>query len=92
MLKCCAICVREFNRLQFIFNTWEIAVAHIQLQEGVPGIRGPMAFRPETAKPIRELAEVLLRSPHTLSPGEREAIATYVSSQNDCCYQEVDVS
>ena len=61
-------------------------MAHIQLQDGVPGIRGPMAFRPETAKPLRELAEILLRSPHTLSPGEREAIATYVSSQNDCRY------
>jgi uncharacterized peroxidase-related enzyme len=61
-------------------------MAHIQLQEGIPGIRGPMAFRPETAKPMRELAEVLLRSPNTLSPGEREAIATYVSSQNGCYY------
>jgi uncharacterized peroxidase-related enzyme len=61
-------------------------MAHIKLQEGVPGIRGPMAFRPETAKPLRELVEVLLRSPHTLSPGEREAIATYVSSQNGCNY------
>src|ERR1700685_344898 len=61
-------------------------MAHIHLQDGIPGIRGPMAFRPETAKPMRELAEILLRSPHTLSPGEREAIATYVSSQNDCYY------
>ena len=61
-------------------------MAHIKLQDGVPGIRGPMAFRPETAKPMRELAEILLRSPSTLSPGEREAIATYVSSQNDCYY------
>jgi alkylhydroperoxidase family enzyme len=69
-----------------IFNTQEIAMAHIQLQEGAPGIRDPMAFRPETAKPMRELAEVLLRSPHRLSPGEREAIATYFSSQNDCYY------
>ena len=51
-------------------------MAHIKLQDGVPGIRGPMAFRPETAKPMRELAEILLRSPSTLSPGEREAIAT----------------
>src|SRR6201999_4630232 len=49
-------------------------------------IRGPMAFRPETAKPLNELVDVLLRGPHTLSPGERELIATYVSSQNDCRY------
>ena len=45
-----------------------------------------MAFRPETSKPLNELAEVLLLKPHTLTPGERELIATYVSSQNDCFY------
>ena len=59
---------------------------HITLPEGLPGIRGPMAFRPETAKPLNELAEVLLRGPSTLTPGERELIATYVSSQNDCFF------
>jgi uncharacterized peroxidase-related enzyme len=59
---------------------------HITLPADLPGIRGPMAFRPETAKPINELADVLLRGPHTLSPGERELIATFVSSQNDCRY------
>lgn len=45
-----------------------------------------MAFRPETTKPLNELADVLLRGPSTLSPGERELIATYVSSQNDCFF------
>lgn len=45
-----------------------------------------MAFRPETAKPLNELVDVLLRGPHTLSRGERELIATFVSSQNDCRY------
>jgi len=45
-----------------------------------------MMFRPETAKPLNELVDVLLRGPHTLSPGERELIATYVSAQNDCRY------
>jgi uncharacterized peroxidase-related enzyme len=45
-----------------------------------------MAFRPETAKPLNELAELLLRGPGTLSPGERELIATYVSSENDCLF------
>ena len=58
---------------------------HIALPD-FPGIRGPMAFRPETAKPLNDLVDVLLRGPHTLSPGERELIATYVSSQNDCRY------
>jgi uncharacterized peroxidase-related enzyme len=45
-----------------------------------------MAFRPETAKPLNELIDVLLRGPHTLSQGERELIATFVSAQNDCRY------
>ena len=54
-------------------------MAHINLPEGFPGIRGPMAFRPETAKPLNELAETLLRSDNTLTRGERELIATYVS-------------
>jgi uncharacterized peroxidase-related enzyme len=45
-----------------------------------------MAFRPETAKPINELVDVLLQGPHTLSRGERELIATFVSAQNDCRY------
>ncbi len=61
-------------------------MAYIALAEGIPGIRGPMMFRPETAKPMNELVDVLLRGPHTLSPGERELIATYVSSENDCRY------
>jgi len=61
-------------------------MAHIKLPEGLPGIRGPMAFRPETAKPLNELAEVLLRSDNSLSRGERELIATYVSSLNDCFF------
>jgi uncharacterized peroxidase-related enzyme len=57
---------------------------HITLPEGLPGITGPLAFRPETAKPMRALAEFLLRGPNTLSSAEREIIATYTSSQNDC--------
>jgi uncharacterized peroxidase-related enzyme len=59
---------------------------HIALPDGLPGIRGPMAFRPETARPLNELVDVLLRGPHPLTPGERELIAAYVSSQNDCTY------
>lgn len=59
---------------------------HIKLPEGLPGITGPMAYRRETAKPLNELAEVLLRGPSTLTRGERELIATYVSSENDCYF------
>lgn len=59
-------------------------MAHIKLPEGVPGIMGPMIQYPETEKPLNELAEVLLRGPSSLSEGERELIAAFVSSENDC--------
>jgi uncharacterized peroxidase-related enzyme len=61
-------------------------MAYIQLPEGLPGIRGAMAFRPETARPLNDLVEILLHAPNSLTPGERELIATYVSSENDCYY------
>jgi uncharacterized peroxidase-related enzyme len=61
-------------------------MAHIPLQDGLPGIRGLMAFRPEAAKPLNELADVLLRGSDSLSAGERELIGTYVSARNDCHY------
>jgi uncharacterized peroxidase-related enzyme len=65
---------------------WNLPMAHIALPDELPGIRGPMAFRPETARPLNDLVDVLLRGPHSLTPGERELIATYVSTQNDCEY------
>ncbi|HZL54458.1 MAG TPA: peroxidase-related enzyme [Solirubrobacteraceae bacterium] len=65
---------------------------HIDLPAGEPGIRGPMRFRPETAKPLNELAEVLLRGPSTLSRGERELIAAYVSRLNACTFCELSHS
>ncbi|MFP5206622.1 MAG: carboxymuconolactone decarboxylase family protein, partial [Acidobacteriota bacterium] len=61
-------------------------MAHIALPEGLPGITGGFAFRPETAKPMRELAHELLHQPGTLTPGERELIATFVSAGNDCYF------
>jgi len=59
---------------------------HIQLPEGLPGIVSGFAFRPETAKPMRELAEILLRGSSSLTSGEREMIATLVSTKNDCYF------
>lgn len=59
---------------------------HIQLKEGLPGIRSLFAFRPETAAPLSALAEILLHTPDSLTMAERELIATYVSSENDCFY------
>jgi uncharacterized peroxidase-related enzyme len=61
-------------------------MAHIAFLEGLPGIRGPMVFSPETTKPLCDLVQVLLTGPHSLSPSEREMIATYVSSKNDSYY------
>jgi uncharacterized peroxidase-related enzyme len=61
-------------------------MAHIELNNELPGIRGLMAYRPETEAPLNALAEVLLRGDNTLSRGERELIATYVSYLNDCFF------
>ncbi|MER7416586.1 carboxymuconolactone decarboxylase family protein [Micromonospora peucetia] len=64
-------------------------MAHIDLgvdETELPGIRGPLRFRPETGQPLLELVEVLLRGPHPLTPGERELIAAYVSGRNECTY------
>ena len=62
-------------------------MAHIDLKNELPGIRGPMAYRPETAKPLNALAEVLLRDDdNTLTRGERELIGAYVSYLNDCFF------
>jgi uncharacterized peroxidase-related enzyme len=67
-------------------------MAHIQLPVAAelgrefPGIVGPMTFRPETAAPINELVNILLRGESTLSRGERELIATHVSWRNDCFF------
>jgi uncharacterized peroxidase-related enzyme len=59
---------------------------HIALNSAEPGIRGLLRYRPETAHPLSELCEVLLRGPSTLTRGERELIAAYVSALNDCQY------
>ncbi len=57
-----------------------------ELGREFPGIVGPMTFRPETAAPLNELVNILLRGESTLSPGERELIATHVSWRNDCFF------
>jgi uncharacterized peroxidase-related enzyme len=62
-------------------------MAHIDLgldERQFPGITGLMRYRPETAAPLNALAEALLRGPGTLTPGERELIAAYVSGLNEC--------
>lgn len=61
-------------------------MAHIAVPEGVPGIRSLVMFRPETGKHLYDLAQVLLRDPSPLTPGERELIATHVSARNNCMF------
>ena len=62
-------------------------MAHIELNNDLPGIRGLMAYRPETEKALNALAEVLLRDDNnTLTRGERELIGAYVSYLNDCFF------
>jgi uncharacterized peroxidase-related enzyme len=61
-------------------------MALINVPECVPGIRSLVMFRPETGKPLYELAQVLLRRESTLSEAERELIAAYVSKRNDTMF------
>ncbi|MBS1665512.1 MAG: peroxidase-related enzyme [Bacteroidetes bacterium] len=57
---------------------------YIPLPEHLPGITGLLEYRQDTAAPIRELTQILLRGPSTLTEAERELIATVVSNRNEC--------
>jgi uncharacterized peroxidase-related enzyme len=57
---------------------------YIPVAEHLPGITGLLEYSPESAAPIRELTQFLLRGPSTLTAGERELIATVVSHRNEC--------
>jgi uncharacterized peroxidase-related enzyme len=57
---------------------------YIPLEAHLPGITGLLEYRQDSAKPIRELTQILLRGPSTLTEAERELIATVVSSRNQC--------
>src|SRR5476651_321065 len=61
-------------------------MAHINVDPNLPGMRALMAFSPETATPMGELANLLLRRNEGLSMADRELIATHVSYLNDCFY------
>jgi uncharacterized peroxidase-related enzyme len=62
---------------------------HIKIPEGIPGIRGPLSLYPDVAKPLSGLMEVLMRADNSLSRGERELIATYISYLNNCMFCEL---
>src|SRR6187549_1185754 len=59
---------------------------YIPLEEHLPGITGLLEYRKDTGAPIRELTQILLRGPSTLTEGERELIATIVSHKNECTF------
>ena len=59
-------------------------MAHIHLDNELPGILSLFNFSPETAKILNELAEILLVQDNSLTRGEREMIASSVSYWNDC--------
>lgn len=59
---------------------------YIAVSNDIPGIRALLAFRPETAEPLGALANALLHAPNSLSAGERELIAAYVSALNNCTF------
>jgi len=59
---------------------------HINLEEGVPGIRSLVLFRPETGVHLYELAQVLLRGESPIPEADRELIAAYVSHRNNCMF------
>jgi uncharacterized peroxidase-related enzyme len=61
-------------------------MAHINVPDGVPGIRSLVMFRPETGKYLYDLAQELLRGESPLSQADRELIAAYVSKRNDCFF------
>lgn len=59
---------------------------YIPLEAHLPGITGLLEYRKDTAQPIRELTQFLLRGPNTLTEAERELIATVVSNGNQCSF------
>lgn len=57
---------------------------HIPLPEHLPGITGLLEYSRVTAEPIRQLTQFILRGENSLTPAERELIATIVSHANEC--------
>ncbi len=59
---------------------------YIQVEDHLPGVTGLLEFRRDTAEPLRELTQILLRGPNSLTEAERELIATIVSHKNKCTF------
>jgi uncharacterized peroxidase-related enzyme len=61
-------------------------MAHINVNEQFPGIRSLLAFRPEVATPLGNLANLLLGENNGITAAEREMIGAHVSYLRDCFY------
>jgi len=59
---------------------------YIPLEKHLPGITGLLEYRKDSAAPIRELTQILLRGRSSLTEAERELIATVVSHRNECAF------
>lgn len=88
MLPQCQVILSVFLGLRA--GPWDLSVQnspnmpYIPVEKHLPGITGLLEYRKDTAAPIRELTQLLLRGPSSLSEGERELIATLVSHRNEC--------
>jgi uncharacterized peroxidase-related enzyme len=59
---------------------------YIPLESHLRGITGLLEYRKDSGQPIRELTQILMRGQSTLTEGERELIASVVSTANHCTF------
>ena len=59
-------------------------MSFIKLKDKLPGIVGLIFYKRSTARGVGHLGQAALRGPSPLTVAERELIAAYVSSLNEC--------
>jgi uncharacterized peroxidase-related enzyme len=59
-------------------------VPHIDAPAGVPGLASLVAYKRSTGDLLLAFVNELLRGPSPLAPADRELVAAFVSSRNDC--------
>ncbi len=59
---------------------------YIEINNNLPGIGGLLREFPHTGDSLSKFTQDLLRGESSLTPGERELIATYTSYINNCYY------
>src|SRR5204863_5622089 len=81
--RCMALGWTQYKR-NYYYSSLKNVMPYIPLEDHLPGITGLLEYRKDTAQPIRELTQFLLRGPSSLTEAERELIATVVSNGNKC--------